>query len=225
MTAVFTFPTFTSLSNLTLKQRANAFMAVGVLASVLLHLLVLSLFPAFSIADVSRDGAETQAIEVLQQVNIPPPPETLARPAIPILSAALGFDPDISIAPVDFGALPPAVPPAPVTTATGSGDARAWVPYEVAPTLRNREEYSRAIERAYPAVLRNAGVGGTVHLAIQLDETGAVMRIDVDQSSGYAQLDAVAVELAATVARFSPALNRDQPVSVWIRLPVAFQAR
>lgn len=69
------------------------------------------------------------------------------------------------------------------------------------------------MQRGYPLVLRDSGIGGTVILAVLLSDSGAVMRIEVEQSSGYQE-----------VARFTPAINGDKPVSVWIRLPVTFSA-
>jgi periplasmic protein TonB len=81
------------------------------------------------------------------------------------------------------------------------------------------------IRSPYPGVLRNAGIGGTVLLWVQIDERGSVRQTEVMESSGYAQLDRVAEEVMREVARFRPALNRDQAVTVWVQIPVVFETR
>ena len=184
--------------------------------------MVLSLFPNFSVAYGSRESSMEPMLEILHEIDIPLPPDELPRPAIPVMSTEIGFDPDISIAPVQFSDLLPPVRQPPASANASAGTERSWVPFEVAPTIRNRDDYLRAVQRGYPVLLRNAGIGGTVFLAVLLDETGSVMRVEVDQSSGHAAMDAVAVEVTRDVARFSPAISRDLPVSVWVRLPVSF---
>ena len=74
---------------------------------------------------------------------------------------------------------------------------------------------------AYPTVLREAGIGGVVMVYFYIDETGRVKTTRVAQSSGYAQLDAAAMHVSE-LYRFSPALNRDQHVPVWVSFPVTF---
>jgi periplasmic protein TonB len=69
------------------------------------------------------------------------------------------------------------------------------------------------------------GDRGTVLLWVQIDERGSVRQTEVVESSGYAQLDRVAEEVMREVARFRPALNRDQAVTVWVQIPVVFETR
>jgi protein TonB len=87
-----------------------------------------------------------------------------------------------------------------------------------------RDEVVRAMVREYPAVLRDAGIGGTVTVFFFVDENGLVRDRRIDQSSGIPGLDAAALEVAETF-RFSPALNRDHKVPVWVSLPIRFQVR
>lgn len=213
------------IANDVLKQQETPSTAVGIIAAVIFHLLVLAYFPDLTVADFARDSAELDVLDVVPFVQVPPPPE-IARPAIPIVSTNIDIDPGITIAsthPRDYDRLDLPAPPTRAITDTGSGPA--WTPFEVAPVLRNREEFARALQRRYPEMLRNAGIGGTVNLAMQLDERGVVEHVEVHASSGYAQLDEVAVQLVREIARFSPALNRDIPIAVWISLPVTFATR
>ena len=81
-----------------------------------------------------------------------------------------------------------------------------------------------ALTREYPPLLRDAGIGGTVEVWFQIDEEGAVRQTLVKTSSGHAALDEAALKVA-DVIEFTPALNRDKRVPVWISLPITFKTR
>jgi protein TonB len=83
---------------------------------------------------------------------------------------------------------------------------------------------ARALEREYPPLLRDAGIGGTVDIWFFIDEEGKVVNTVVDKSSGHKALDDAAVKVA-DIIQFSPALNRDKRVPVWISLPITFTTR
>ena len=71
-------------------------------------------------------------------------------------------------------------------------------------------------------MLWNAGIGGTVKVWFYISEEGRVLDRRVSQSSGYVKLDEAALKVA-DVFRFTPALNREKIVQVWIRFPIEFQ--
>jgi TonB family protein len=121
--------------------------------------------------------------------------------------------------------VPVVLPPEP--TLRGKADiARAptFTPFTVRPDITNRTEVARALERAYPPLLRDAGIEGTAQVWFFIDETGVVQKAQVNQSSGHKALDEAALEVARAI-RFTPAMNRDEPVSVWISLPITFMTR
>lgn len=112
-------------------------------------------------------------------------------------------------------------------TRVEAGDASAapvFTPFTVAPRLTNPEEVARALERTYPPLLRDAGIGGEVIMWFFIDETGAVIRTQVNRSSGYPALDQAA-QTVAGLMRFSPAFNRDRKVQVWVQIPIKFATR
>ena len=80
------------------------------------------------------------------------------------------------------------------------------------------------MEREYPPLLRDAGIGGTVRVYFFIDEGGAVQDFRIDESSGHQALDDAALAVA-DVYRFSAALNRDKKVPVWVSFPITFQVR
>ena len=102
-------------------------------------------------------------------------------------------------------------------------DTPSATPYTVPPNLSNEEEVQQAIDDEYPAMLRDAGIGGTVHVQIFVDVAGVVQNAVVGRSSGHDPLDEAALR-AARVMRFTPALDVDEPVPVWIAIPITFIA-
>ena len=96
-----------------------------------------------------------------------------------------------------------------------------FTPYTVNPDYVNGPEIMRALEREYPPLLRDAGIGGTVIVWFFIDETGVVRNQQVFESSGHQALDDAALRVAP-VFRFTPALNRDRAVPVWVQLPITF---
>ncbi len=74
----------------------------------------------------------------------------------------------------------------------------------------------------YPDICLRAGAEGTVYVQILLNRKGEVVRVIVQRSSGNAALDEAALE-AARLSRFTPAMQGDNPVSVWISMPFAFR--
>ena len=99
-----------------------------------------------------------------------------------------------------------------------------FVTHTVVPRLLNVERLGRAIQQEYPRELREAGIGGTTVVHVFVSESGSVRDQVVRKSSGNEELDNAALR-AVSVARFSPARNRDRNVAVWIELPITFGAR
>jgi protein TonB len=99
-----------------------------------------------------------------------------------------------------------------------------FTPYTVAPWLKNGPAVARTLAREYPAPLRDAGIGGQVLLWLLIDQTGTVDRALVKTSSGFEALDAAAMRVAVTM-EFTPALNRDRRIPVWVAIPVDFTVR
>jgi TonB family protein len=98
----------------------------------------------------------------------------------------------------------------------------------VEPTLTNREEVARALERNYPPLLRDAGIGGETLVALLLSETGHVLKLQVMKTSGEQALDEAATRVAATM-RFTPAAGatseRREALWGWVTLPIKFTTK
>jgi TonB family protein len=163
-----------------------------------------------------------EMVELPPEVVIPPPPPAIARPATPVVSVADSPD-DITIAPTTFESNPVENLPPPPTPAGGEmSDFVAFAPSMVRPEFRNRGAIESALVRYYPAHLRDAGIGGTVHVNFWIDETGKVVKYEVAQASGYEAFDQAAVRVA-DIMQFSPAMNRNQAVRVVVTFPITFR--
>jgi protein TonB len=196
--------------------------------ATVVHFLIFAFWPTMSAADVSMDAIELEAVELPPEIEIPPPPAAIARPATPVVSADADVEEDITIAPTTFAENPiEELPPPPSGTAAAAEDLSAaptFTPYTVSPELKNRAEVGRALERNYPPLLRDAGIGGTVLVWFFIDETGRVVKTQVNRSSGHRALDDAAL-LVANEMVFIPAQNRDKKVPVWVALPIVFKTK
>lgn len=105
---------------------------------------------------------------------------------------------------------------------TQEGEEPTFTPFTVAPSILNRSEVVQAMSEEYPPLLRDAGIGGTIGVYFYIGARGEVQDVRIERSSGHPALDAAALEVAR-VYRFSPALNRDAPVPVWVQFTITFQ--
>lgn len=210
------------------KRHSSAVTGEALVLATVIHFVVLMWFPAVRAPDVSYGIAELSMVDLPPEVDIPPPPQSIARPAAPVISASADVAEDITIALTTFEAQPSAaLPPPPPASAGDEKDLAAapvFTPYTVSPVLRNRSEVSDELARRYPPLLRDAGIGGTSVLWFFIDEEGRVVRTQVHRSSGRPELDEAAARVA-DVMRFSPAMNRDHKVPVWVQLPIAFSVK
>jgi protein TonB len=217
--------TTTSTANDRFKSGFGNWFWGSVFAAALVHFLLFAFWPEMSTADVSFSTDELEAIELPPEVDIPPPPEQIARPATPVVGDAT-IDEDITIAETTFEDNPiDNLPPPP--TASASEDISAaprFTPFTVRPELKNRTEVQRALERNYPPLLRDAGIGGETLVWFFIDESGRVQKTQINKSSGYDALDKAALQVAE-VMQFSAALNRDKKVPVWVAIPIVFSSK
>jgi protein TonB len=206
-----------------MKAKFNEWLWGSVAVAAALHGALFAFWPAMGAADYGFETNELEAIVLPPEVRIPPPPRAITRPATPVVGDAR-IDEDITIAVTTFEANPVNnLPPPPTSSAQSEDITRApmFTPYTVSPQVLNREEIVRMLERTYPPMLRDAGIGGDVNVWFLLDVDGRVMKTQVAEPSGYELLDAAALKVAE-IMKFSPAMNRDKRVQVWVSLPIHF---
>lgn len=105
--------------------------------------------------------------------------------------------------------------PLPPLRATGARlpDPDGYVPFDVAPELVSM------VSAKYPDSARNANAEGTVLVRVLVGTDGLVEGTRVVQS--VQGLDGAAVATVRT-AVFKPALSKNEPVAVWMVIPIEF---
>jgi protein TonB len=205
------------------KRSAGSWLWGSVMVATVFHFGLFKFFPELTASDVSYGVNEFEAIELPPEVEIPPPPEQIARPAVPVV-AATELEEDITIAPTTFEENPVENLPPPPSDASRLADQPVFTPYTVKPEIKNRREAVRIVERYYPKLLKDAGIGGQVMVWVFIDTGGVVKNAQVQKSSGNSSLDEAALK-AAREFEFTPALNRDQRVPVWVAIPITFSIK
>jgi protein TonB len=205
------------------KRTAGPWLWGGVMLATVFHFGLFKFFPELTASDVSFGVNEFEAIELPPEVEIPPPPEQITRPAVPVV-AATELEEDITIAPTTFEENPVENLPPPPSDASRLGENPVFTPYTVKPEIKNRRAAIRIVERYYPKLLKEAGIGGTVNVWVFIDAAGKVKNAQVQKSSGNQSLDDAALR-AAQEFEFTPALNRDKRVPVWVAIPITFSVK
>lgn len=76
----------------------------------------------------------------------------------------------------------------------------------------------------YPSRARRLGIEGTTLLAVLIARDGRVADVVVKESAGHPDLDEAAAS-AVRRWRFEPARRGNDPVAMWVELPVEFRLR
>jgi protein TonB len=210
---------YTETANDRFKQRFGRWMWCGVMVAAVFHFALFQFFPELTAEDLVRETDWIEDINLLKDIDIPPPPEPIERPKVPVVGD-VDVDENITIpkTPWEENPIPP---PLPNGLGAGSGH-EAFVAYTVPPRLKSKRSAQRVVEDHYPPLLKDAGVGGEVTLQAYVDRTGRVLDARVLSSSGIQQLDEAALE-AVRLFEFTSALNRDTKVAVWIQQLIIFE--
>jgi len=212
----------------------------GVLSTIV-HVSLAAIMIVTTVGNAQEEEDEEPTIvELVQETEVPPPPPP---PPPPELAPEM---PDVTvISTLEMPTVILSSIPAPAldivfdtrALALGTGtvsqndaqdsteanpDVPGFTPMTVRPTLTNIEEVQRVLMREYPAVLRDAGIGGAPVLWLFIATDGTVQTTRVYETSGFDALDQAAANVAS-VMRFTPAQNRDQTVAVWVQIPIRFQ--
>lgn len=212
-------------------------------ASLVFHAAVVgaAVWGTWALADQPKDEEDQVTyIQVEEESPLPPPPPPpeVAPPPPEVTDVPKGFQ-TLALPEV----IPPEIPPpgsfeAKESDFSGEGmeggraegrvmdleTAPVITPYTVAPELKNREAVLRALQRLYPPMLRDAGVGGRVVVWVFIDDNGKVLKSQIKTGSGFEAFDEAALKVA-NLMQFSPAINMDKRVKVWVQIPITFTSK
>lgn len=90
-----------------------------------------------------------------------------------------------------------------------------FVAYDKAPQPVNLEQIQRSV--TYPEIALKLRIEGDVWLKMWVDKKGDVRKVILVKSL-YPPLDSIAIEAYKNL-KFTPALQRDIPVDVWVSMP------
>ncbi len=199
-----------------------------VLASIaLLH--VAALAAAFLVrGEVSPEVTELQPMMVsfisemppeplIEPPPPPPPPKPVKPEPKPKMIAAVTPEPAAIQAPPIEEELAEEAPVEPVPPAPAA-PAPVIPPNFVAAYLNNPGP-------KYPQASIRLREQGTVLLLVLVGVDGRAEKVTVDHSSGYARLDASAVDVVRTRWRFVAAKQGDQAVAAWVKVPISFELK
>ncbi len=195
-----------------LKNQYPKIFRVAILAAIGVHLLAFVLTPEWKPKPYQlREKQVLEAINIPDQISIPPPPKEEAKPIVPTEiepSEDANAEETIASTALDVEA-PPEMPP-PVSR------AEFFTAFDEPPQVIVQ------IPPAYPDMARMAELEGVVMVQIGVNEFGDVVEATVVQ--GIEGLNQAAIE-AVYKWKFRPAKQRDIPVPVRIVVPIRFQLK
>jgi periplasmic protein TonB len=226
-----------------LKKNYQKYFTRGLVIATIVHLAMIGTY--WGAEYLAREEEPTVVVRVMKYSDIGPPPsitDSQAAPAIAVASTAV--KPSVGIpVPVPDAEINPeqtiatqsemsSIADPLLTDGSGDGSGQTvieqdirdivideapadFVPYEKAPMVVKRPA------PVYPEIARKAGVEGTVWLKLWIDKEGKVKKAIVVKSDSEV-LDQAAID-AAMQWVFTPALQRDKPVAVWMSIPFKFK--
>lgn len=195
-----------------LRKHYNRFLFIGTLLAIILHGLAAYFSPPYTPHPYQLRERRLTAVDLPDEIVIPPPPEAIQRPELP-QEAEISEEAseEETLAPTTFDPFAPPVQP----DVSGSGSADVFVAFDEPP------EPVHMVPAAYPELARQAEAEGTVQLLVTIDETGRVVDATVQSSNAIESLERAAIQ-AAFQWLFKPAKQRDKPVKVRIVIPFRF---
>jgi protein TonB len=184
----------------------------SVLGAIVVHALAFLLMPEWQPKPYQlRERQVLEAINIPDQISIPPPPKEEAKPVVPTeIEPSEDADAAETIASTELDVeAPPELPP-PVAR------AEFFTAFDEPPQVIVQ------IPPEYPDMARMAELEGVVMVQIGVNEFGDVVEATVVQ--GIEGLNQAAVE-AVYKWKFRPAKQRDIPVPVRIVVPIRFTLR
>jgi protein TonB len=141
-------------------------------------------------------------VDDADEIKNPPPVETLVQP-MGQGSGVVGGDLSGQISGSGGGIAEETIPP-----------PNTYTYREVEPAVTHK------VIPAYPDIAKLAAMDGNVIVRVFVGTDGRVKRAEIEKGNDL--FNDAALE-AVRQWRFTPALNNNQPVGVWVRIPIHFQ--
>jgi protein TonB len=197
-------------ANTEFKAQYPKYLQIGLLLALLIHAVAFAFWPEYVPGVYKLREEKIEVVEIPPEIEIPPPPEEIARPEVAVeVEASDEASEEETIAPtfLDAENLPPAPPPPPP-------EPEMFFAFDTYPVVTS------SATPVYPELARKAEVEGTVVVMATIDENGNVMSAWIADSSAEV-LNQAALD-AAYKFKFTPAKQRDVPVKATISIPFRF---
>lgn len=209
-----------------LKRSYNRVLSTCVGISLLVQVLLFVFLRNFDV----RISAKTQKPVIIQLEQIPetrqerrPPPAT--RPVVPIASdnAKVSDETTIETTDIDVGLDDLAPPPVLEERVV---EKKAEIVEEEEPVeiwkVEKQPEVLKQVKPDYPEIARKAGIEGRVTVNALVGKNGKVEKLgDIVGAEVFHE----AAKAAALQWEFTPAIQNDRPVKVWVAIPFNFTFR
>jgi protein TonB len=197
-------------ANFEFKQQYGRTLTVTFLIASAVFLIALFVVPPIELQPYTLKEEDLVAIEIPDDIVIPPPPEEVERPQLPTeMEISDDVSADETIPETDFN------PFAPPEVSQDTGGSTNFYAFDSPP------KPIKTVAPEYPDLARAAGAEGLVHVEVTIDETGRVVAARVVKSDTIKSLEEAA-RRAAMDWLFTPAKQRDQAVKARIVIPFQF---
>ncbi len=215
-----------------LKKNYQKYLMRGVAFATVLHFMGVGAYYAPEL--IGEEEEPTAIVRIMKYNELGPPPSITnqSAPAIsvtaPTAKPSVGIPvpvPDAEVSPEQTIASQAELSQAvgPINESPGGGEIRIeddgpppdFVPYEKAP------QPIKQVQPLYPEIATRAGVEGTVWVKIWVDKEGKARKAVVMKSD--AELFNQSATEAAMQWVFTPAMQHNGPVSVWVAIPFRFK--
>jgi len=217
--------------------------AIGVAVAVILHLLLVSSYYLYQVM-TREDVDNVPTVRIMKYSELGPPPSIDQDVAPQIAVASQTIAPTVGVpVPVPHDEAPPdqtiqtqeqmAQQQAPTLSDIGTGQAQITQDIKIETKNENDEpdinsftaveKYPEMVVSAkpeYPEIAKRAGITGKVYIKVLVDKEGRPKKAVVVKSDS--ELFNQAAIDAAMKSAFTPALQNNHPIAVWIVLPYRF---
>lgn len=204
-----------------MKRRYVKVFEKSLLISLVLHIAVFLSWREAKVKPIERVRKQVvikieDIPETRQEIKRAPPP---SRPSVPIEVESEDIPDDVTIESTELDVREENIPPPPPPPEV---EALPEEEEEIVPFwhVEQKPELVRMVKPAYPEIARKAGIEGRVFLHLLVGKDGRVEQVKFIKGPPVFKEAAIA---AAKQYLFTPAMQNDKPVKVWMASRLLFQ--
>lgn len=206
----------TATANVEFKAKYGRYIRWSLIGAIVIHAVLFVFSPPFTFKPYQLREEKFEVVELPENIEIPPPPQEVQMPTVPVEAASDEEADDAQDLPEttfdDFSQMPPPPPP------DGGLDSGVFLAFDEPPIPID------LVSPKYPDLAREAGFEGTVRVQVLISEEGKVLDAQVVSSDVSPAMEQAALE-AARKCKFKPAKQRTTPVKARMLIPFHFSLK